>query len=109
MIEQAALDALAVHRLTRLVTKDTITKPAREALIAHAYGGGPVRPGDNWHERLAFDENPPKLAELLTCRWCMSIWIAFGVLLVRRTRWWSAARYALALSSAATLIAQVED
>lgn len=110
-----ALDALAVHRLTRLITLDTITEPPREALIAVAYGAEPgsspnagVFEHDTWAERVEHDSHAPKLAELLICRWCMSIWISAAVVLVRRTRWWPPVRLLLALSSASTLLAQLE-
>jgi len=114
MFDDTALDILAVHRLTRLATKDSITSPWRSRLIAAAYGSPDAarREADHeedWHRKLALDDNPPKLAELLTCRWCMSVWIAGAVMLVRHTRPWRVLRYLLALSSASTLLAQIED
>lgn len=63
-----ALDALAVARLTRLVTTDTITEPVRNWLAV-------IRPG-----RLA---ERPRVAEFLTCPWCISFWIAIGVVMLQ--------------------------
>lgn len=51
-----AVGALAVHRLTRLVTTDTITEGPRDALVDR---GG-------------------RLADLITCPWCVSVWAAAG-------------------------------
>ena len=55
--------ALAVARITGLIVSDTITEPARDALIG-------------W-----LDDRPKTagaaLATLITCPWCASIWVAF--------------------------------
>lgn len=53
------LGAAAVYRLTRLVTEDEILRPWRERLTAAAPTG--------------------RLAYLVTCPWCVSVWAA-GVL-----------------------------
>jgi hypothetical protein len=54
--------ALAVARVTGLVTTDTITEPARDGVIS-------------W-----LDDRPRTLgafvAKLITCPWCASIWLA---------------------------------
>jgi hypothetical protein len=54
--------ALAVARVTGLVTTDTITEPARDAVIG-------------W-----LDDRPRTLgafvSKLITCPWCASIWLA---------------------------------
>jgi hypothetical protein len=53
-----AVGALAVHRLTRLVTEDTITDPLRRPVL---------------------EERPEsRLADFLTCPWCVSVWVAAG-------------------------------
>ena len=56
--------ALAVARMTRLVTQDEITRPLRGMVL-----------------RRLNDENPVhlKLAYLLECPWCVSIWVGAGV------------------------------
>lgn len=111
-------DALAAHRLTRLVTQDVLTEPLRERLIEATYvAAGRAEeeersfPNRTWQERVEYDQEPPKLATLLTCRWCASMWLSFGVVVARLVapRAWSVVARALALSSAAALLATLED
>lgn len=64
-----------------------------------------------WATLVEIDAEPPKLATLVSCRWCMSVWIAAGVCIVRRVapRVWAPVAYALAASSLSTLLARLED
>ena len=122
------VDALAAYRLTRLVTADVITSTPRAKLIEGAYRrqarrermtlservGQPLRsmrPGD-WDD-LAIGEGEcaPKLATLITCRWCAGVWVAAGVLAARQLAPgpWSIAARGLAVSAGAALIAGLED
>lgn len=89
-----AVDALAVKRLTRLVTEDVLTEPLRN-LIWRRFGGPETGHG---------------LGYLVTCQHCVSIWIGSGVTLARMMfpRPWSPVAYALALSSVTSLIAERE-
>lgn len=127
------VDVLAVHRLTRLVTADEITRPARDAVIRDAYARAgrlivnvdddefgrtmqgdecvDVAAGGDWSLVVEQDDEPPKLATLVTCRWCASFWIAAGVLTARRVapRWWAPAAQVLAASSLSTFMARWED
>lgn len=113
------VDALATFRLTKLVTHDTLTLEAREAVIAGAYR----RAGrDEWAEEqmaaegprswqedvVPNDPDPPKLATLVTCPWCAGAWLALGVVVARRLfpRAWSAVAEVFALSAAAGLVAE---
>lgn len=103
-----AVDALATHRLTRLVTQDTITRPLRARIIRHAY-----RFKDDDLTEAELDQMPhddddaPKLAAFIVCPWCVGLWISFGVVVARRyaSLLWRPLARALALSSAAALIA----
>lgn len=63
-----AVYGLCVYRVTRLVTTDTISLPARERLHRAAYAEG-VHRGLAW------------LYELASCDWCVSVWIAAGCVL----------------------------
>lgn len=111
-----ARDAIAVARLTRLVTSDDITEPLREGWIGWAYGHRvPLHLLDafgpepvSWIEVYEADIDPPKLATVIMCRWCASIWLAFGVLAVRRSRPWGALADALCMSEAAALAERLE-
>jgi hypothetical protein len=130
------LDALAAYRLTRLVTADTILDEPREAIVRAAYerAGRARRRGDRWtvnfgdsivgHDTYAKDGDPtwwadtahsdpsaPKLATLVTCRWCAGMWIAAGVVAARRVipSLWKPLGTALAMSAAAALLARAEE
>lgn len=124
----AVVFGLAAHRATRLVTKDTITAKARDAIIWHAYGepvkadrpglgvisdgdeSEPWTPAGGWTLYAEQDEEAPMLATLLSCRWCASVWLTAWLLAVswvfpRPAR---ILRFLLAGSSAAVLIARIE-
>lgn len=82
------VDALAVYRLTRLVQEDTLTEPAREAVA------------------LVLGES--RWSELLHCPWCLSVWLAGGVVLARRVfpRAWPAVARVLAYSAVTGLLTE---
>lgn len=111
------LDSLAAYRLTRLATADKLTAPMRDVLIHRAYSavgrdlddtGAPVV---DWTEYALADEDAPKLAVLVTCRWCAGMWIALAVVAARRLfpRAWSPLAEGLAFSAGAALLAGLED
>lgn len=115
-------DAIAVYRLTRLVTEDELTKPLRARIIEQAYVRcgrrgevvaefGPVDHVDAWDDIVKLDDDPPKIATLVTCRWCAGMWLAAFVVLARRVapRAWEPLRDTLAFSAAAALLARAED
>lgn len=81
------VDTLAVARLTRLVTRDRIT----------------IRPR-NW----VWEHAPEPIAGLVDCSWCVSMYVAFGVVAARRfaPRAWSPVAAALAMSEVAGLAAR---
>lgn len=80
------VDALAVYRVVRLLQEDTILDRPR-----------------GWVERRIEGH---KSAELLTCPWCLSVWVAGGVVAFRRVapRQWSPIAEALAFSAVAGVI-----
>lgn len=118
------LDVLAVHRLTRLVTRDTITRPLRARVIALAYGTDEWKwPNDTvptgaydalseaeWDQRPESDDDAPKLAAFVICPWCVGLWISFGVVAARRYApvLWDPVARALACSTAAALAVGLE-
>lgn len=87
------INALATYRLTRLMLWDSFPPvvAAREKLFLKFKPGSPMR-------------------ELLACPWCISIWIAFGVLGLERIapKLWKAAATALAMSAVAGMLSDVE-
>lgn len=119
---ELAVDALAVHRLARLVTADTITQPIRAEIIHHAYlAARRVEfPTPNQLAGMSDAEldqlpevdpaDPPKLAAFIRCYWCTGLWISGFVVAARRycPRVWDPCARALALSSAAALTAGLE-
>jgi hypothetical protein len=112
---ELAVDVLATHRLTRLATVDVISEPVRQTAVTRLLrqSGVVERPGS---EQTAQDlveavKDPPKLARLITCRWCAGIWIAAGVVAARliAPRLWDPLAKGLAFSSGAALLAGLED
>lgn len=114
------LDALAAYRLTRLITADTILDGPRDALVKWGYARRPNKPAPDlfdsrlpgeWSAAAQDDPHAPKLATLVTCRWCSSVWIGFAVVVARRLapRAWPPIAEALALSAGAALLAGLED
>jgi hypothetical protein len=81
------LDAGATYRLVRLACKDRITEPLRQALKSRSM--------------VAFD--------WLTCPWCVSVWIAAGVVALTYTqaRWWLYAALGLTLSAVAGIVSEL--
>lgn len=96
------VDALAVYRLTRFVTVDHLFEPARERIqkeIKQAH-----------HAKLISVHTRDKLEYLLTCQWCMSIWIATLVLLASRytPKLWNPISKMLAFSATAGFLSGYE-
>ena len=108
---ELVIDALAAYRLTKLATDDVITQPPRDAVIRWAYKRKGVTLDDHPQEFVEMDEDPPKFATLVTCRWCAGMYIAAGIVFMKRfaPRQWNALGEVLTLSAAAALIAGLED
>lgn len=90
--QDALVDMLACFRLTRLAVEDDFppTKWARDIIVDI---GGVDSP---W-------------AELVTCPWCISFWIALAVLAARRAtpRLWRLLAVPLALSATSGLLSRL--
>lgn len=119
-MRDALVDVLAVHRLTRLVTADVITRPARVAFIRRqyrdSYGTGDnwawdERSESEWESAVESDDDAPKLAALVMCRWCTSIWMSLGVVAARRYApvLWEPLAKVLAFSTVAVLVSDLEQ
>lgn len=86
MLSKLLADALAVDRLTRLVTEDEVTRPIREAVVGR------------WPDS--------KVSYLATCRACVSVWAGLAVssgLVPRPVSW------ALTLSAAVLWIDRQDE
>lgn len=110
------LDALSAYRLTRLVIADTILDRPRDALVKWSYrrqgvAGAASDEPETWAEYAMEDPHAPKLATLVTCRFCAGFWCSVLVVIARRRfpRQWAPIAEALALSAGAALIAGLED
>jgi hypothetical protein len=91
-VPTALIDALASHRLIRLITADTVPPlPAMRDYVDREYDGTPVQ-------------------YLISCTWCSGMWVGVFVLLARRfaPRLWGPVAAALAMSSAVGLISNWE-
>lgn len=83
------VDALATHRLTKLVIDDYITEPLREKV----------------YEKFG-EPDESKISYLVGCPWCVSWWAGVAVVTARTVapKAWRPLAYALAFSSITGLI-----
>lgn len=114
------LDALAVSRITRLITHDRIGAHLRKPIIKAAYGWSNNVQGwtdaevaysaQEWDQVVHDDDEPPELAAFIVCPWCVGQWVAFGVVLARWAfpRKWEPLGRALAFSQIAGFVADLD-
>lgn len=93
---ESLVSVLAARRLTQLVVEDEITRPLRDAV-------------GRWGDRHPEGSLPDRLAYLVSCSACTSVWAAAGVLAAARFRAGRAAAQVLALSAAALAAQAVVD
>ena len=106
------IDGLATYRLTRLATADVISEPARQAVLRRVGAEPPPGQEDPTAQEVVESlKDPPRIATLVTCRWCAGIWIAAGVTIARAVvpRAWEPVSRGLALSAGAVLLSRLED
>lgn len=86
------MDALAAHRIVRLIQRDTL----------------PPLPELRHQAELALDGS--ELVELLDCPWCLSPWVAtlIGVARTIAPRWWGRLARILAISTIVGLLTDRE-
>lgn len=120
------IDGLCVFRLFWLWRHDTLTERPRNLAIRLAYRtryrkreqfatlmsrmrhhvGADFSRMDAWEHVVEADDNPPKLAYLLTCSWCFPLWIAAGVGVLRaNVAWWPTVSLTIATAAIASLVA----
>ncbi|USQ85221.1 DUF1360 domain-containing protein [Streptomyces phaeoluteigriseus] len=66
------LTAVATFRLSRLISKASVTSPLRAPFTRYV---GPQGPAE-LHEEARADEGKDTVGELVTCPFCMSVWVA---------------------------------
>ncbi len=84
-----AIDTLAVARVTRLVVEDKITEDLRYKVIGRYQG--------------------TKLAYLVTCQYCVSVWAGLAVVLMKRLPLGRHLVKALALSQATIYVRELDN
>lgn len=98
-------DMLAAARLLRLLRDDSIFQSTRETLISMSYAArGDKKPEQyTWQEWALLDRKPPKLAQLMECPWCLGVWCAFAVIVLRSRKYGTLLCDMLAVSYVASL------
>lgn len=72
---EVVLVALGTHKLSRLITKDAVTSPLRAPFTRYQGGGGPA---EVMEEVRTSSQLRHAIGELLTCPFCLDMWIATG-------------------------------
>jgi hypothetical protein len=63
------------HKLARLVTKEAVTSPIRAPFTRYKEPGGPAELNEEAREQ---GQVRHAVGELLTCPFCLSVWVATG-------------------------------
>jgi hypothetical protein len=101
-MERIVVNALAVYRLTRFVTRDELAEPVRKVIEKEINLAA--------ESRLISQPVKNKLLYLLGCDWCMSFWVAVLALTAENVfpRLWKPASKALAFSAVSGFLAGYE-
>jgi hypothetical protein len=88
------VNVAAVFRLTRLVCTDQITAPARQRVLRWAAQRG--------------ERQDTLIADFLACPWCVSPWLAAGVVALAYyvPQGWTYVAYVLTCSAVAGIVAE---
>ena len=70
-----ALVALATHKLSRLITKESVTSPLRAPFTRFKGVGGPAELNEEVRHKGGLRHS---IGELLTCPFCMGMWVSTG-------------------------------
>lgn len=129
LLELAVL-VLAVARVARLVTADTITEPLRQRILERwpgpltqftgdaavfdhveaedattRHGKALFREGDGWYA-----ERPSLIGYLIECHWCVGVWVSVSLVVAfvlwPDVVWWPLV--ALAVAHAAGIVGQID-
>jgi hypothetical protein len=99
--QDVVLISIATHKLSRLLAKDSVTSPLRAPFTRYSEPGGAAEVNEEVR-----DQGSPirhSIGELLTCPFCLAVWVATGltgglVLAPRLTRLAATAMTATAVS-----------
>jgi hypothetical protein len=67
--------AAGTHKLSRTISKDSVTSPLRAPFARYAGRGGPAEVSEEVRDGNGLRHS---LGELLTCPFCLDVWIATG-------------------------------
>lgn len=70
-----ALVALATHKLSRVITKDSVTSPLRAPFTRFTGVSGPAELNEEVRHKGGLRHS---IGELLTCPFCMGMWVSTG-------------------------------
>lgn len=72
---EVLLVAVGTHKLSRLLTKDAVTSPLRAPFTRYKDTGGPA---EVMEEVRTASQLRHAIGELITCPFCLALWIATG-------------------------------
>lgn len=74
-IQDLVTVTLGTHKLSRTLTKDAVTSPLRAPFTRYAGTGGPAEVNEDVRNESQLRHS---LGELLTCPFCLDMWVATG-------------------------------
>jgi hypothetical protein len=74
-VKDVVLLSAATHKLSRTLTKDAVTSPLRAPFTRYADSGGPAEVMEEPRKGSALQHS---IGELLTCPFCLDLWIVTG-------------------------------
>ncbi|MCA2216812.1 DUF1360 domain-containing protein [Wangella sp. NEAU-J3] len=99
--QDVVLISLATHKVSRLIAKDAVTSPLRAPFTRYAEPSGAAELNEEVRDQGSSIRH--SIGELITCPFCMAVWVATGftgglVLAPRLTRLAATAMTAVAVS-----------
>jgi hypothetical protein len=73
--QDVVLASIATHKLSRLLTKESVTSPLRAPFTRYREPGGPAE----LHEEVRGSGVAHAVGELITCPFCVAVWVATGL------------------------------
>jgi hypothetical protein len=74
-LQDLIIVALGTHKLSRTLTKDAVTSPLRAPFTRYAGTAGPAEVHEEVRQGSQFRHS---VGELLTCPFCLDMWVATG-------------------------------